>query len=117
MKLTVYKNDEFVTVGIEVTESVYTSTGKHETHYFSHGVTGGLCWSKEVTLTPLLLTRVKTIISLKKEISDLENFRWTIFEVLKDNGWENGKGVKMQAIDKKIEQAQESLQRNLEAIS
>ena len=116
MTLTIYKDDDFKNQGFKLTESVYNKQflRKEETDVFNHGVHGG--WSKEVPVTPDNINTVLRIMLMREKISNLSEFRRTIFDVLNENDFYKGQGVKMETIDKEIERINKSIEHALERL-
>ena len=46
---------------------------------------------------------IKRIMLLNEKKANLDNAKWLVFDVLKENDWYDGQGVKMTAIDDEIE--------------
>lgn len=105
MTLTIFKNDDFETIGFKVVESIYNGQDlRHEgVEVIRYGISNG--WRKEF---PVMSSKqVECVMRIKKEIEQLrmvENFRSDIFNVLHDNDWYKNQPVKMNHIDKQIKE-------------
>lgn len=102
MTLTIFKNDEFKNVGFSLTEEIFNGKfmRKEFAHVYHYGIQAG--WNKDVAITRDNIDTIKHIMLLNEKKANLEKFQWMVFDVLKENDWYNGQGVKMTTIDDEI---------------
>lgn len=97
MKATIVKNNDFKTIGFEV-----TANGRR---IFSWGISPvvTMYFIKEVN-TNDWITDIFNLVSLKAQINELQSFVQTFFEVAKQNKLEIRSGVDFSITKDKIEQ-------------
>ena len=102
MTLTIFKNDEFKNVGFCLTEQIFNGEflRKEIADVYHYGIQAG--WRKEVSMTRDNISTIQQIMLLNEKKANLDRFQWTVFDVLKENDWYNGQGVKMTTIDDEI---------------
>lgn len=104
MKAIVVKNNEFQTIGFEVTASAKT--------LFSWGVSPSspLYWTKPVNVDDWM-TEIFELVRIKAQISEAKNFVHDFFEVAKINGLiEDGQAVKFEANKVRLERLESKLE-------
>ena len=113
MTLTIFKNDEFKTIGFNVTQKVYDGKTR-EVRVYSYGIQNG--WSKDVAPTAKHLEDIKLIMMTEKRINDLKDFQWMFFTIAKENDWYDNQPVKMKTIDDEVKLEQERIENALQRL-
>ena len=100
MTLTIFKNDDFENVGIEVTET-YFEDGKRENRtMFRFGITSG--WQKEVPMTHSNWNNIEILMLKQRELAVYEQFQFDFFDVIRENdAMGEREGWKMKCIEEK----------------
>lgn len=100
MTLTIFKNDNFENVGIEVTDT-YREDGKSKSYLiFRFGITNG--WQKEVPMTASNWNNIEILMLKQRELAMYEQFQFDFFDVIKENdAMGEREGWKMRCIDEK----------------
>lgn len=118
MNITIHKDNDFKNVGIEVYEIFYNKQfmRNEKKTVYRHGKTLGTL-SKDVFMSEDNWELVKFIIQQNAKKSEVENFRWTFFDILKENkiGYE-GKPFNLSALEKQITNIENAVQNALEQI-
>ena len=109
MTLTIFKNDDFETIGFKVTEKVYD--GKFLRHeeitIQTHGIQSG--WRKDVPMTKENIELTQRIMRLEAKMSILNDAMADWFKIAEENNIKHN-GVNFSRIDDKKDNIKRSIE-------
>jgi len=115
MTLTIFKNDDFETIGFKVTERVYNNKFmRHEDMKIqTHGIQMG--WSKEVCMTRENIELTQRIMRLEAKLSILNDAMSDWFKIAEQNNIKHD-GINFSRIDDKKDNIKRSIEYALSQI-